>query len=226
MSKSYYDILGIAKGASPEDVKKAFRNLSKKYHPDLNPNNPEAEEKFKEINEAHTCLSDKYKRQHYDFMNKNSAPASDLGIDNIEDLMRGFGFDFSQFSGFTERSRKKREQVYSDNSIIELQIPFGDLKKGCTHPFSIVSSADCNKCNGIGGATSYPCGICKGTGMIRETAQQGQMFISRSRPCLQCRNSGVIIEDPCDECNATGITRKTERYEVHIKADRIEQNEK
>lgn len=227
--KTHYDTLGIDKSSSQEEVKKAFKKLSRQYHPDLNPDNPEAEEKFKEINAAYQVLSDEYERKNYDFMMNNSGPAMNIngGID-IEDLFKGFGFDFPFGTGGfrdTWETKKKRNKATSENTLINFQISLKDLKDGLTKVIALQHVVDCDDCKGLGGTTSYPCNTCKGKGFIQQTQRQGNMIVNYTKTCDVCNGNKVIIEDPCKTCNAQGYYQNIEKYKIDIKCEKLKDDE-
>ncbi len=225
MSKrDYYEVLGVKKGASADELKKAYRKLAMKYHPDRNPDAPEAEHKFKEINEAYDVLKDENKRAAYDRMGHAAFEAGMGG--------RGAagGFDFSSafsdifddlFNDFTGKRRTgaagQGEAAAQRGADLRynLQISLEDAFRGKQQNITVSTSVSCGECQGSGGekgSAPIGCPTCQGSGRIR--AQQG--FFTIERTCHTCQGSGKIIEKPCKQCAGTGLTRKDKTLSVNI----------
>ena len=215
--KDYYDILGVSPDASADDLKKAFRQLAMKYHPDRNPDNKEAEAKFKEINEAYSCLSDTQKRAHYDrFGSAEGVGAgygpfsSGTGFGNIfEDI---FGDFFGNVGGSRRQRPAKGHDLRYDLSISLSEAVFG-TEKIIDFPKQDI----CKECNGNGsapGKTPETCTSCKGTGQVR--FQQG--FFTVSKSCSNCHGTGKIITHPCKQCRGAGRIEEHKSISLKIPA--------
>ncbi len=223
MAKDYYEILGVDKNASQDDIKKAYRTLVKKYHPDLHPNDKEAAEKFKEINEAHEVLSDENKRKQYDFQRENPGFGSGFGggtsgFGGFSDLGDIFG---DIFGGFGSSRTRRPTKTKGDDITVELSLSFLDAAKGCRRDIAYTRNQPCSACKGTGakGGTAYKtCEKCGGVGQIQYT--QGNGFFSQVvvRPCDECKGTGKKIIDTCKECNGKGYTRAQTKLSLDIPA--------
>ena len=223
MAKDYYKTLGVDKNATPDEIKKAYRTLVKKYHPDLHPNDQAAAEKFKEINEAHEVLSDEKKRKNYDtFGDPNGnmggfggGGASGFGgFGGFEDI---FGDIFGGFGG----SRRTQTKVKGDDVTIELTLSFLDAAKGCRREVVYNRNQPCSHCSGTGakGGTAYKtCDKCGGTGQVQYTSGNGFFRSVQVRPCDECKGTGKKIIEPCKECNGKGYTRSATKVVLDIPA--------
>jgi len=212
--KDYYSILGVSRNASQEEIKKAFRRLARQYHPDLNPGNKEAEEKFKEINEAYSCLSDPVRRANYDRYGTVEAPTGNgFGFetyttftDIFEDIFEGF---FGSF-GF-----RKNKPVKGADLRYDLTITLEEAAFGVEKTIKIPRWQECSKCKGSGikpGSEPIICSSCGGTGYIRYS----QGFFSVSKTCSKCGGKGRIIRDPCSDCSGTGKIRVEHELTIKI----------
>ncbi|MGE4279912.1 MAG: molecular chaperone DnaJ [Magnetospirillum sp.] len=224
MSKrDYYEVLGAEKGASADELKKAYRKLAMQYHPDRNPDNPDAAEKFKELNEAYDVLKDEQKRAAYD---RFGHAAFDGGMGGGGG--RG-GFDFGgggggfsdlfeeMFGDFMGGGRRGQASGRGSDLRFNMEISLEDSFTGKTTTITIPSSAPCESCNGTGGKDgSQPttCGTCHGHGKVR--AQQG--FFTIERTCPTCQGLGKVIKDPCRVCGGQGKVRKDKTLSVTIPA--------
>lgn len=224
--KDYYEVLGLQKGASDDEIKKAFRKLAIKYHPDKNKGNSEAEEKFKEINEAYQVLSDPQKKANYDQF--GNADFSGGGFDGS-----GFGgFDFSGMGGFGDifdtifgggggSSRRRNGPVQGDDLEYQLNLSFEEAVFGVEKEISITRNEQCESCHGSGaeaGTSAKTCPQCGGSGQVRVQRQtQLGNFVSTTT-CNKCGGSGKIIEKPCHTCNGKGSVRKNRKITVKIPA--------
>lgn len=213
--KDYYEILGVPRDASPEEIKKAFRKLALKYHPDRNPGNKEAEEKFKEINEAYACLSDPVKRQQYDQFGTTTfaegpgfGPFTSTFGDIFEDIFEDF---FGVFTG-----RRTQRPVKGDDLRYNLLITLQEAAFGTEKIIEIPKTEPCADCAGTGSAGRKPatCPNCRGTGQVRY--QQG--FFTISKTCGRCHGKGYVIGDPCKKCNGSGYVQRTKALSIKIPA--------
>ncbi|KWT91848.1 molecular chaperone DnaJ [Candidatus Magnetominusculus xianensis] len=219
--KDYYNILEVDRGASPDELKKAYRKMALKYHPDRNSGDKEAEEKFKEVNEAYSCLSDANKRAHYDRFGTmagmngvgGGGGAADFGFGAFTDIFDDFLGDIFGGGGGQrkQRARRGQDQRY-DLEITLLEAAFGTEKK-----ITIPRMESCDKCRGSGSASGHPpqtCSQCNGNGQVR--FQQG--FFAVSRTCGKCGGAGVTVTDPCGECGGSGRTKKMRNLNVKVPA--------
>jgi len=211
--KDYYEVLGVSRDATADDLKKAFRQLAMKYHPDRNPDNKESEEKFKEINEAYSCLSDVQKRAHYDRFGTAEGMGggySGAGFGDIfEDI---FGDFFGNFGG----ARRQRPAKGSDLRY-DLSISLSDAVFGTEKTIDFAKWETCGDCKGTGsepGTTAETCTSCKGTGEVR--FQQG--FFSVSKSCGKCQGTGKKITHPCGKCRGAGRTQEHKSVSLKIPA--------
>jgi molecular chaperone DnaJ len=218
--RDYYEILGVARGAGDDEIKKAYRRLAIQFHPDRNPGDHQAEEKFKEVNEAYQVLSDAEKRVQYDRFGHAAFQGPQAG--------GGFGgFDFSQgfedvfsdiFGDFfgTGRGRSRSRSRRGDDLRYDLEIDFEEAHRGAERVIKVARLAHCEACNGTrtaaGAGGLRTCPNCRGTGQVR--TQQG--FFSISTTCAQCRGEGSIISDPCPKCQGQGRVRKLQSLSVRI----------
>lgn len=217
--KDYYKILGVSKNATQEEIKRAFRHLARKYHPDVA--GKESEEKFKEINEAFQVLSDPKKRAQYDqFGSAAFRPEDFAGFrwPSFEDLFRDFGFGdiFDVFSGFRERTRTGPEQ--GADLKYNLEITLEDAFYGKVEKIEVPTFVACNSCNGTGAehGSFKNCPECNGTGEIRRIRRSAFSQIVNIFTCNKCMGSGKIREKPCGICDGSGRIRKTKTIEVKI----------
>ncbi|MEK7803114.1 MAG: molecular chaperone DnaJ [Deltaproteobacteria bacterium] len=211
--KDYYEILEVGRGASDEDIKKAYRQLAHKYHPDKNPGNKGAEEHFKEINAAYEVLKDHDKRAQYDRFGyaetgTGYGQGAGVGID-FQDL---FGDVFGDFFGTTRR--RTRGQRGADLRY-DIEIAFEEAAFGTEKKIKLPKTAKCKKCHGSGakpGTSPSQCPTCNGKGQV--SYQQG--FFSISRPCSRCKGEGAVIKEPCAECNGMGRVNTMQSLTVKI----------
>ena len=228
---NYYETLGVAETASQDEIKKAFHKLAVQYHPDKNPDNKEAEEKFKKINEAYQTLSDTDKRQEYELKRQYGEHFSntsefgfegfDRGVD-IDEILKSFGFSGGRRRNPFEEAFSQKRRSFDDNTVISFQIPFGKLREGHTSQFTAIRLADCVDCGGIGGKSKTTCGVCSGTGYVTATVRKGMMIMQNTQPCQQCFTRGKIIEDICKKCNGSSQIEQSEVYEVSLSCKKVE----
>ncbi len=219
--KDFYDVLGVSNDATDSDIKKAYRKLAKKYHPDANPGNAEAEAKFKEASEAYEVLSDSSKRGQYDrfghsaFENGGGGGASYGGFSDMGDIFESF-FGGDVFGG--GRSRRNGPRRGSDVQV-NVQITFEEAMFGTKKDITISVSENCSDCNGTGakkGTVASSCGNCNGTGQERVSVQTLFGSTTTIRTCSVCGGSGKIIKTPCVTCKGKGKVRKKKTLEVTI----------
>ena len=228
--RDYYEVLGLQKGASPEDIKKAYRKAAMKYHPDRNPGDKEAEEKFKEVGEAYEVLSDDDKRARYD-------QYGFAGVDpNFAQGGAGFGgFDgFGGFGGFgdlgdifgdlfgggSRRSGGQSSARRGENIMSRLDLTFEEAAFGCDKEISVPRIENCAACNGTGSADGNieTCSKCRGTGQERVVQNFMGMQMQSTAPCSQCGGKGKIIKTPCNTCKGKGKVRRTNKVVVKVPA--------
>ncbi|MFN2500839.1 MAG: molecular chaperone DnaJ [Pyrinomonadaceae bacterium] len=219
MSKrDYYEILGIGKTATEAEIKRAYRALAVQYHPDKNPNDPHAEEKFKEAAEAYAVLSDPQKRAAYDRFGHAAAGAGggagfDPGFSNIEDIFDIFGFG----DMFGQQGRRRTTVQRGSDLRYDLEISLADAANGKDEKLRIPRLEKCDECDGSGaenGTRAESCITCGGTGQTRY--QQG--FFSVMRTCANCQGKGQIIKTPCKKCHGQGRVEKEKTIEIKIPA--------
>jgi molecular chaperone DnaJ len=216
--KDYYKILGVPQDASEKDIQRAYRKLAKKYHPDANPGDKAAEEKFKEANSANDVLSDPAKRKDYDEVRRGGAfgmPGSRGGaqfrVDDLGDLLGGL---FGRQRG---RAGRAAGPTRGDDLEAELHLDFDAAVHGVTTSISVVSDAACHTCNGTGaapGTAPVICSVCGGRGVVDDN----QGFFSFSTPCRTCRGTGMRVETPCPTCSGSGVERRPRNVKVRIPA--------
>lgn len=219
-NRDYYEILGIQKGASDDEIKKAYRNLAKQYHPDANPNDPTAEGKFKEVSEAYAVLSDSTKRQQYDqfghaaFEQGAGGAGFDFDVDDIFSSFFGGGFG-DIFGRGSSRNGPRR----GANMQVSLQIEFEDAIFGTTKDIRIPVTENCPTCHGSGakqGTQAENCRNCGGTGQERVNQQTPFGMVATVRTCSACSGHGRIVRDPCVSCRGTGKHKVERTLQVTI----------
>jgi molecular chaperone DnaJ len=225
VTKSPYEVLGVAKNASQDEIKKAYRTLARRHHPDANAGDKDAEERFKEVQNAYDVLSDPEKRQRYDTFgsangrggpgagfNWSAAEGLDFGdLGNLGDLFGGmFG---GRMGGMRSEPRGQR----GNDVEVQVNLSFEDALKGVETKIPVRLEVACHTCHGSGarpGTAPVVCPQCGGRGVIAES----QGFFSLSQPCPRCRGNGSIIEEPCPTCRGAGRELRTKRYTVKIPA--------
>ncbi|MBU0683317.1 MAG: molecular chaperone DnaJ [Candidatus Omnitrophica bacterium] len=222
MSKDYYELLGVARSASPEEMKKAYRKLAVKYHPDKNPGNKEAEEKFKEISHAYEALSDPAKRRQYDQFGESAFQyGAGSGFHDPSDIFRevfggAVGDIFEGIFGFGGQSSRRGPRRGRDLEY-KLKVDFLEAVKGVSKEIKIRKYAVCSNCKGSGampGTSRTTCGNCGGSGQVRQSSG----FFSISRTCTACQGQGEIIKDPCVECGGTGRKEVSKKITATVPA--------
>ena len=224
MAKNYYDILGVSKNATQDDIKKAYRTLVKKYHPDLHPGDEAAAEKFKEINEANEVLSDEKKRKNYDTFGDPNGNMGGFGGQGGAGFSGFGGFEdiFGDiFGGFGGRSARAQTKTKGADITLELSLSFLDAAKGCTREIVYNRNETCKDCNGTGakGGTAYKtCSKCGGSGQIQYTTGNGFFRSVSVRPCDECGGTGKQIIEQCPTCKGRGYAKGTTKFTVNIPA--------
>ena len=231
--RDYYEVLGVDKNASDDEIKSAFRKLAKKYHPDLNKDNPEAAEKFKEIGEAYTVLSDPNKKQAYDQFGHAGVSgaaggaggfggfdASSFDFGDIFDSIFGGGFSDSGFGGFSSfgGSQRGNRQTRGSDVLMQMQLEFAEAVYGCEKKFTLDVTEECDSCDGEGGHDAKTCSTCHGAGTI--TSQQQTIlgsFLSKTT-CPDCHGKGKTFKKKCSDCNGTGKVTKKKKLTINIPA--------
>ena len=225
MADELYKTLGVSKDASDEEIKKAYRKLARKYHPDRNPGDAEAEEKFKEISAAHDVLADPEKRKEYDAAGQfgGFGGAGGNPFAGGQNPFAGGGAEGSGFgdifSSLFNRGggRAQPQQVRGRDLETEIQLSFDQAVNGDQVRVTVQKAERCTTCHGSGakpGTAPTTCPRCEGRGIDA----QSQGFFSISQPCPQCGGSGQVIEDPCPTCGGSGVTLQTKTYKVNIPA--------
>ncbi|MEM4260170.1 MAG: molecular chaperone DnaJ [Candidatus Woesearchaeota archaeon] len=227
MSKDYYEILGVKRNASKEEIKTAYKNLAKKYHPDINKSD-NAQEKFKEINEAASVLLDENKRQQYDqygsdFLKRGGATYSDYagfessGFSDFEDIFENFfGGSFENF-GFGEKRSRNRKARGRDLRY-DLEIDLEDVAFGTKKEINITKTEKCDQCDGKGGKQFEPCDNCEGHGQIRQTRRTPFGLFQTTTMCNKCKGSGQIPKKKCEICGGDGVVEKSKKLIINIPA--------
>lgn len=225
--RDYYEVLGLSKGASEDELKKAYRKLAKQYHPDVNPGDKDAEAKFKEINEAYAILSDPEKKARYDQFGFAGVDPSygggggmgfDMGDIDLGDIFGSFfGGGFGGFGGGSRRSGPQK----GESLRVNLTLTFEEAAFGCTKEIELGRTETCDECKGSGcaaGTTAETCPDCRGAGQVRIQRGAGGFAFSTTTTCSKCRGTGKIIHTPCKKCGGSGSVRKKQRVSVTIPA--------
>jgi len=233
-TRDYYDVLGVKKTATPDEIKKAYRKLARKYHPDANPDDPKAEEKFKEVSSAYEVLSDPQKRKQYDagpsFFGQG-APGGGAGggfrgfqggqpmggdwADLFGNLFGGGAVGFG--GGYSGGGRRQQRAERGEDISVGVRVSFEDSLRGVTTKISVPLTVQCDTCRGSGaapGTSPTTCPQCKGRGVV----SQSQGFFALSQPCGRCGGSGTVIEHPCATCGGSGVTRALKKFTVPLPA--------
>ena len=223
--RDYYDILGIKRDASAETIKKAFRKLAKKYHPDMNPGDKEAEAKFKEAQEAYAVLSDAEKRKQYDQFGHAAFDGGAGGAGGFDfsgmDMGDIFGDIFGDFFGGGSRRRGNDGPVKGQNLRTSVRITFEEAVFGCEKEIEMVLKDECQKCHGTGakpGTTPETCPKCGGKGKVVFTQQSFFGTVQNVQTCPDCGGSGKMIKDKCPDCRGTGYISNKKKIQVSIPA--------
>ena len=227
--RDYYEVLGLQKGAGTDDIKKAYRKLAMKYHPDRNPDNKEAEEKFKEAAEAYEVLSDDDKRARYDQFGfagvdpnygagqGGSGFGGFGGFGDFGDLGDIFG---SFFGGGASRRSNANAPRRGENVGARLDLTFEEAAFGCEREVSVPRIENCSACSGSGSADGKveTCSMCRGSGQVRTTQNFMGMAMQSTTTCPQCSGRGKIIKNPCSTCRGKGKVRRTQKIKIRVPA--------
>ncbi|MBO5754889.1 MAG: molecular chaperone DnaJ [Clostridia bacterium] len=226
--RDYYEVLGLTKGASEAEIKKAYRTMAKKYHPDMNPDNKEAEAKFKEVNEAYAVLSDADKRAKYDQFGHaafdQTAGGGYGGFDggfDFGDIGDIFGSFFGGGFGGGSSSRRRNAPTRGEDVMAQVTITFEEAAFGVKKDISYNRIQKCPDCSGSGaakGTTAETCTACGGSGQRRVTQRIGGMAFQSTTTCDACRGTGKIIKSPCSNCRGTGYIKVNKKLSVSIPA--------
>ena len=221
--RDYYEVLGVDKTADEATIKRAFRQQAKKYHPDLNPGDKDAEEKFKEVNEAYQILSDPQKRQQYDQFGFDGPQAGFGGGAGYGDFGGFGGFEdiFSSFFGGGARQANPNAPRQGDDLRMDVTISFEEAARGCEKEVNVVRDETCENCGGTGakpGTKPTTCSTCHGTGQVTQVRNTAFGRIQNVTTCPNCHGTGKVISDPCPKCNGRGKKRTSRRRTVKIPA--------
>ena len=230
--RDYYEVLGVSKDASSDDLKKAYRKLAKQYHPDMNPGDKTAETKFKEVNEAYEVLNDPAKRQRYDQFGHAGVDPSyggggagygggGFGGFDVGDIFESFfGGGFSGFGG-SSRTRNPNGPIRGNDINVTLGLSFMEAAKGCKQQIQVQRLEKCDVCGGSGaksGTTAETCTECGGTGQVKVSQRTPIGVIQTTRTCSKCSGKGKVIKEPCPDCRGMGRVRHTRTLEVSVPA--------
>ncbi|MBO5316405.1 MAG: molecular chaperone DnaJ [Clostridia bacterium] len=225
--RDYYEVLGVQKSAGEDEIKKAYRSLAKKYHPDMNPGDKDAEVKFKEVNEAYAVLSDSEKRSKYDqFGHAAFDPSAGGGFGGFGGFSGGdfdFGDIFSSFFGGGGGSSRSRQNMPIDGDDIgaRVTISFDEAAFGTKKEINFARVENCPDCGGKGAKNESDietCSECRGTGRVMVKQQTILGYMQTQRTCQSCRGAGKIIKKPCSNCNGKGRVKINKKLEVNIPA--------
>ena len=234
--RDYYEVLGVDKNADESTIKKAYYKLAKKYHPDTNPGDKVAEEKFKEANEAYEVLSDATKKAKYDQFGHAAFDPSMGGGDGGFGGFGGFGGGFSDFGdlgdilgsmfgggfGGGSSTRRRNGPVQGDDIGTSISIDFEEAVFGVKKDVTYTRVCQCHDCQGTGASEGSSgvetCTVCQGRGQVSRVQRMGGMSFQSTAPCESCRGTGKIIKNPCSKCRGSGMTRESKRLTVSIPA--------
>jgi molecular chaperone DnaJ len=227
--RDYYEVLGVAKTASEDEIKKAYRKIAIKYHPDRNPGDKEAEEKFKEAAEAYDVLHDPQKRQQYDQFGFNG-PMGGGGFGgfggasmNMDDIFSMFGdiFGGHGFGGFGGGRSSRSQQQRGGDLRLKVRLTLEEINKGVTKKFKVRKDIECQHCHGTGAegnSGKEQCPTCHGSGVITHTTQSIFGMMQTQGICPTCHGSGEVIKNKCHECGGSGVVKGEEVVEIKIPA--------
>lgn len=228
--RDYYEVLGVSKTASEDEIKKAYRKIAIKYHPDRNPGDKQAEEKFKEAAEAYNVLHDPQKRQRYDQFGFSGPIGGGGGFDdfgatsmNMDDIFSMFGdiFGGRGFGGFGGARSGRPQQHRGSDLRLKVKLTMEEVNQGVTKKFKLRKDIACSHCHGTGaegGSDRETCPTCHGSGVITHTTQSIFGMMQTQGVCPACQGEGQIIKNKCHECGGKGIVKGTEVVEINIPA--------
>lgn len=231
--RDYYEVLGVDRNASEEDIKVAYRKLAIKYHPDRNPGNKEAEEKFKEAAEAYEVLHDPDKRRQYDQFGFNGPQgfggfSSGMDMDDIFSMFgsifgghSGFGGGFSDFGGFGGNQRGGQRVYRGSDLRLKVKLSLQDIASGVTKKFKVREDVTCTSCHGTGsegGAAAETCPTCHGSGVVTRTVRSVFGMMQTQSECPTCHGEGTVIKNKCKACGGTGVVKGEKVVEINIPA--------
>ena len=219
MDRDYYEVLGISRSAPDNEIKKAYRKLAMKYHPDRNPDDKEAEESFKEATEAYEVLSDDQKRQIYDAYGHEGLKSRGYQGPDFEDIFSSFGDIFGDIFGFgrADGRRSRQGPIRGSDLRYDLSVSFMDAVHGISKDIEIERPDTCWTCEGTGlrpGHKAETCQTCQGRGQV----VRAQGFFRMSTTCPHCRGEGEIIKDPCNDCDGVGLVKNKKKVSLKIPA--------
>lgn len=227
--RDYYEVLGVAKNASEDEIKKAYRQIAIKYHPDRNPGDKQAEEKFKEAAEAYNVLHDPQKRQQYDQFGFGASMGGG-GFEgfggasmNMDDIFSMFGdiFGGHGFGGFGGRRSGRAQQHRGSDLRLKVKLTLEEINQGVTKKFKVKKDVECDHCHGTGaegGSQRETCPTCHGTGVITHTTQSIFGMMQTQGVCPTCQGEGQVIKNKCKACDGTGVKKGEEVVEINIPA--------
>ena len=233
--RDYYEVLGVEKSASEDEIKRAYRKMAKQYHPDLHPGDKEAEVKFKEVNEAYEVLSDAQKKSKYDQfgfagVDPNYGAGAGGGYGGYTNVDMGdfgdifssiFGGGFGGFGGFGNSAQARNMPRRGEDLERSIQITFEEAAFGCAKDVTVARVEKCDECGGSGaakGTTADSCPVCHGSGQVRTSRRTAMGVISTTGVCQNCGGKGKVIKTPCAKCKGAGSTRRTRTISVKIPA--------
>lgn len=228
--RDYYEVMGVSRDASEDEIKKAYRSLAKKYHPDLNPGDATAEQKFKEVNEAYEVLSDKDKRARYDQFG-HAGVDPNFGAGNVGSYTSGVDFDdifgsifgggFGGFGGFGGGRTRSNAPRRGRDTEAQLSISFEEAAKGCKKTVSYSCIDVCPDCDGSGAANGTQpktCPACNGSGQVVVSQRTPFGNVRTQAPCDKCHGTGKVIDQPCRTCSGSGRIRRSRKVEINVPA--------
>lgn len=221
--RDYYEVLGVERTATVTEVRSAYRRLAARYHPDVNPGDHTAEEKFKELNEAHEILSSPDKRQVYDQFGHEGSQggANGAGFGDIFDMFFGSGGGFQSSRGPSSAERARQQATLGADLRYDLEVTMEEAAFGVDKTLKLSRLEPCETCRGNGakpGTTPKTCPTCSGSGQVRHVQNTILGSFATVAPCARCKGEGVVIADPCPTCRGQGRQRQTREHTLHVPA--------